>query len=675
MGNWVLVGSLSIFVSACDDDRPPPSPLPDTGAFDAGPPRDAARPDGSADSGRFDGSPGDAGPIPRADIDCVYPTFGAMEVATPGSRIEFAADVADPEDVTNVTVNGAVAMPGETGVVRSSVGVDFGHNHVEVVATYRDGRVVRQLCSFVAAPSYLAEGDELTGAVSMRISGAGIDDGSMVGPINSLNDFVLAVLEGGLLRDTLHARFSDPSVSIKSCSCDVMMGTTCSVSTEAIYQDIAVGASNTSSLRAIEGGVNFRGTVRDIALTIRLQTCPGSSVSFSEIGTVSFESISVDVDFDTLLLGGRFAARTRRVNSVTLGAVTASFPTLSPLFRTTVEMAVVRHITGPDGATLRASIGAFIETELEGLLDALLATIDIRSLGGTFAMPSIAGRLIAFDFASSYTSHTASASGLEFRLGTSYESPPSIAIPTDGMPARSLAFGATSTAVRPVGNKISDAVMNLVAHSYWRAGGLDGILGPDMVGILGPDMDVGPDTILGPDMMILGPDMIARPDGLEIESALPVVVQGLSSGDMRVTMGGLTANLMGDGTMGHPFGAGVEIRFGATAEARVTADSGENPLFEEIAITDVWFVAAQGMTTHIESAVFEFLVLLAWDIADTALNAARDRGVALPLPSFETNATLMRWGLTPGVEFGTVMGSISQNPTHFELVGDFGERP
>jgi hypothetical protein len=672
MGKSVVVGWVLVFALACDEDRPPPSPSPDAGSFDAGAPRDAAL----ADAGGTDSEiPGDAGPIPRADIDCVFPTFGAMEVATPGARIEFAADVADVEDVTNVTVNGTVVTPGATGIVRSMETVAFGHNHVEVVATYRDGRVVKQLCSFLAAPFYLPEGEEIGGATSMRISGAGIDDGSMVGPINSLNDFVLAVLEGGLLRDTLHARFSDPSVHIKSCSCDVMSGMACTVSTEAIYQDVAVGASNTSSLRAIDGGVNFRGTVRDVALTIRLQTCGGSMVMFSEIGTVNFDSVSVDVDFDTLLLGGRFAARTRRVNSVALGPVTASFPTMSPVFRASVEAAVVRHITGPDGASLRASIGAFIETELAGLLDALLATIDIRSLGGTFAIPSIAGRLIAFDFASSYTSHTATASGLEFRLGTSYESPPSIATPTDGMAARSLSFGATSTAGRPVGNKISDAVMNLVAHSYWRAGGLNGILGPDMVGILGPDMDVGPDTILGPDMMILGPDMIARPDGVEIESALPVVVQGLASGDMRVTMGGMNVRLVGDLTPRNPFGEGVELRFGATAEARVTADSGENPLFEEIAITDVSWVATQEMTTAIDSAVFEFLVLLAWDIADTALNAARDRGVALPLPSFETNATLMRWGLPPDVEFGTVGPMVTQNPTHFELLGDFGALP
>ncbi|MBZ0117155.1 MAG: hypothetical protein K8H88_09185, partial [Sandaracinaceae bacterium] len=222
MTNYLRIGLSSWLLLACGG--PMPVPLPDAGARDSG--TDAfVEPDAFVPA-----------PEPIA-ITCTTPGFGAILEVAADTPVEIVASIAEPAIVTEARIGGTAVTPDASGVIRRSVNARFGINHVPVEVAGEGGRAGTALCSFLAAPAYHAAADPLLGAISMRMSPLGIDDGDGgdFTTVESLNDLFRQILEGGLLEETLDTRFASPTVDIKTLSCDRVEFGQCVVETAIDY--------------------------------------------------------------------------------------------------------------------------------------------------------------------------------------------------------------------------------------------------------------------------------------------------------------------------------------------------------------------------------------------------------------------------------------------------------
>jgi hypothetical protein len=111
---------------------------------------------------------------------------------------------------------------------------------------------------------------------------------------------------------------------------------------------------------------------------------------------------------------------------------------------------------------------------------------------------------------------------------------------------------------------------------------------------------------------------------------------------------------------------------GATTRATVDSASGEDPGFDDIAVTDLVFTTNRPLSETERLDVGRWLVIFSWWLSSQALNQG---GPTLPVPSFETNEALAAYGIEVGMELGTVNPSVSHTDSHVELVGEFGRRP
>jgi len=195
----------ALLLTAGCDDEPPPAP-----------PRRDAGPSTGTDGAVTDGGPALAGP----GVRCVYPAQGAMLSLAPGSSVDAVVLLRDTDDLASVTVNGTDATVDADGLVTWPLEARFGINTLAVRASNAAGGMTEQSCSFLVSGQWQDPAEEIPSAISMRLNPTGVDDEDATDGLDSLNDIFVATLAGGLLQETLDARFTTGGADIKTLSCD-----------------------------------------------------------------------------------------------------------------------------------------------------------------------------------------------------------------------------------------------------------------------------------------------------------------------------------------------------------------------------------------------------------------------------------------------------------------------
>ncbi|MBZ0117123.1 MAG: hypothetical protein K8H88_09025 [Sandaracinaceae bacterium] len=162
--------------------------------------------------------------------------------------------------------------------------------------------------------------------------------------------------------------------------------------------------------------------------------------------------------------------------------------------------------------------------------------------------------------------------------------------------------------------------------------------------------------------------MIVAPDMIQLETALPPVATALGGDRIQLQLGGIVATLEGPGP--GPYEGGLRVELAATAVATVQSGSGEDPSFDSIELTELSFGADRVLPPRDRDQVYGFMAILAHHVAGFALN---DGGPTLPVPSLQTTAEFVPYGVASGLTFGAQAPQISVVPDHLELIGDFGQ--
>ncbi len=574
-------------------------------------------------------------------IGCDGPTDGEIVNVAPGSHITFRGSVSDLTGVRTVRVNGTPIAIGEDGTFLTPLVTQYGINFVDLAAVDGSGREASRTCAFLVADTWAPDDRTASDSLSLRLRQDAFDDSNRGDGLDSLADVLHTVLNSRGLRDQLHSALLAAN-PLKPSSCDQggPFGT-CLLRSEVIYRNSEIRGPNTASLTLVDGGLRAAVHVENLRIQVRIH---GSiaGIGYDTTGWVTFSSADVGLTFDASLAAGRPRVSVRPGSvSVSVGSISTDF---SGLDGAIVDVAV-SLFNGTVRTLVANTLRDWVTSNFDGVLDGVLGGLDIESLGTSFDVPRLdSSESIPLSFNVGFSSLGTTSSRMLFGTATRFSAPPAHARPTLGAPVRSGARlldagGTGSTAVA-----VHELVMEQAIHALWRGGFFDATLGS---------------AILGGDL----------PAGLEatMTTGLPPVVQLRTDGRTELALGAVTLVLRYPDLFAEP----IVMTLGARASMAV-ALSGEDLTFSDVRIEELYF--STGLTSldmGTRDTIEGFLQRLLQRVVYSALEGALP---SLPIPSFTLPSSLSTYGLPAGAELGIVSPSLSPEPPHFVLRGNFAVR-
>jgi hypothetical protein len=573
-----------------------------------------------------------AGPaIECMRIDAPSQASEAYMIQSGPSTVAVPVRVTDAFAVQSVTINGVTAtFDAGSGNFRAPLPIAFGMNFFDVVATDQFGEENSTTCFVLAGEFYTGEAIQMGGALGMRLDPVAIGDASTSGAINSLNDILFTVLNSPELRTLVDGGLTsanpinDGSCGVFACNPDVN------------YNAGTVNWNTPSStLSLINGGLQANITLPNVRLSVRAcgTTCciGGSTIA------VTASSISATVNFSLALQGGVLRAGLIGTPAVTVGSVSLNgsgfcgfvINLIQGFFTTTVRNAV------------RDALSSFITSDVVPLLDQLVSSLDINTIGTSFAVPKLDGSgNINLGFGLSFSSLSITPTRALLGIGTRF-TPGAVG---QNRPSLGIARRTSNPLFDPpgstgVGISFYEGVLNQVLHGLWRGGFFQATLA----------LGGGNATIDG---------------------RLPPVVRITNGNTAQLMLGGIGATISIPGVINNP----IPIIFGGRASAGVTL-VGDELRFGSITLTELFVSFQTPLTQNQRNAMEGFLTQVLQSVLADAIN---DGLPAFPIPTFAIPASASQFGLPAGAELGITNPILSTpNPptTHFQLRGGFGVRP
>ncbi len=574
-------------------------------------------------------------------IHCEHPAEGDFVALPEGGRGLVSGFVADISGLRSVFIDGEPARLDAEGRFTAEVPMAWGLNVHEIVALDENGNENSALCTYFASGEYLNEATALRDALQLHLGQSTVDDGEPDAPLASLTDVLRRVLNSRGLRDTVHqAALAQNPVVPNECRASVLG--LCLFSLGVEYRNIEIGGRNTLDLTLLDGGVNLRASVRNLALTAQLQGTLGNTAR------ISTEHITIDLAFDVGLRGdGQPSVRLRGVNDVQVGRLDSDF---SGFISGAILELVFAAFEGLVRDTVTDAIRGFLEDELRTALQDLLGNVDIGGLAQGFDVPLPTGG------ESVRLTLTPVLSTLDFRvghamvgIGTKVDGPQRVAGRSPGVP---LPPGTREPALegdRPLGGAVALGLLNQVMHRLWRAGYFEAAGGGLVAGVAGD-----------------------LPEGTEVFLSLPTAPAVLGAprddgADVVVFLGPATAGVIYPGIFAEPF----RVQLAAVVRARMRLQGERDLVFEEVAVDALHLGLSGAEVSDRSRQVLEStLTRVVQGLVDGALN---DGLPSLPLPDFELPASLAVYDLPIGTRLGLRMPGLTSTPAHWRLDGRFGE--
>ena len=573
-------------------------------------------------------------------IRCDSPSDGEMVDVAPGAMVTFRGTVDDSSGTASVTVNGNDAMLETSGTFSTLIRARFGINFVDIVAVDSFGAESSRTCAFLASNRWHnPPGGVLANTVGLALGPAAIDDGDAAGSIDSLNDLLHTVVNSPGLRSALHAALLAAN-PLKPSSCDQSIPIIgCILRSEITYLDSQLPGPNTTTLSLIDGGL--RGNVRLENVRVRLRI----DGTLSTRGWATFEYVDINLDFDAGLSGGRPSLSVRPGTvSADVGEISTDFGGLSG----TIVNVLASFMQGTLKNAVRNLLLSYVEGTFNTLLDGLFGSLDVSSLGSTISVPRIGGGgSIDLTFGLGFTAVNSNSNRLRFGIGTRFNGPTSIGLPTRGV---AIPNGGSGSILddpafngRPAAVSIHLALFNQVLHALWRGGLFNATISADA---LGGGLPPGLSAVL--------------------RGALPPVASMSSSGAIAIDFGALNMDLTYPGLFDQP----IQIVLGARASTDASL-VGNDLSFGAIAVDELFFSTDDvSLDMATRDTLEDFFISLVQTLVDGALNDALP---ALPIPSFTLPSSVSMYGLPPGTRLGLLSPVLAKESPHFVLRGTFGE--
>jgi hypothetical protein len=562
----------------------------------------------------------------RADAPS-QPSDAYMMLAGP-STLVIPVRVTDTFNVQSVTINGrAATFNASTGNYQAGVAVGFGMSFIDVVARDQFNRENSTTCFVLAAPNFSAESAHTAGTLGMRLDPAAIGDSQPTG-LNSINDILSVILSStqlrGLVNNGLVAAnpINDGSCGVFACSPRV------NYNSGTIQWD-----QPSSTLNLVSGGLQAQVTLPNVRLTVNAcgtTCCIGGSTI-----TVRASSITATIRFSLALQGGVLRAALQGTPTVAVGSVSLDGSGFCGFLIDLLES----FLTGTVRDSVRNALVSFINSDVAPLLDELVSSLDINTLGQSFQVPRLDGSgNIALQFGLAFSSFEITTTRALLGIGTRF-APASVGHnrPSLGIPRRtagSLLDPPGTTSTRPVGLSLHEGVLNQVLHGLWRGGFFQATL----------QIASGTATI---------------------DARLPpvAVINGIQA---QLMLGGIQAQVRIPGIIETP----ISILFGGRANASVTLD-GDALRFGNLTLTQLFVSFQASLTQTQRNAMANLLTQVLQSVLADAIN---DGLPALPIPTFALPEAAADFGLPAGAELGILNPLLSTSGTHFVLTGSFGVR-
>jgi hypothetical protein len=300
-------------------------------------------------------------------------------------------------------------------------------------------------------------------------------------------------------------------------------------------------------------------------------------------------------------------------------------------------------VTGPVRTAIRNALTSFINSDVAPLLDQLVSSLDVNTLGATFNVPKLDGSgNVSLGFGLAFTSLNISTSRALLGLGTRFtpgavgQNRASLGIARRTLDPLLDLMG--TSASRPVGIAFYEGALNQVLHGLWRAGYFQATLA------------IGGGTAT-------------------IDARLPPVARITTNNKAQLMLGGIAATITIPGVINNP----IPILFGGRASANVSL-VGDTLSFGGFQLDQLFVSFQTPLTQNQRTAMADFLALVLNDVLSDAINGGLP---AFPIPTFSLPASAANFGLPAGAELGitTPLLSTPASPgTHFVLTGGFGVR-
>ncbi|TMQ18632.1 MAG: hypothetical protein E6J90_19805 [Deltaproteobacteria bacterium] len=537
--------------------------------------------------------------------------------------------VTDAFPVQSVKINGTAATFNQaTGNYEAGVPIGFGMSFVDVVATDQFGKENSTTCFVLAADSFTAEDSHMPGALAMRLDPNAISDPQPTG-LDSLNDILRTILSSDQLRSLVDSGLIAVN-PIHDGSCGFF-----ACNPRADYNADSIRWDPPSStLALVPGGLRAQVTLPNVHLTV--SACGTTCCIGGSTITVRAASVTATVQFSLQLqANGKLRAGLAGDPAVAVGSVSLDGSGFCGFLVNLLQS----FFTGTVKNKVHDALVSFINSDVAPLLDQLVSSLDINTLGRSFSVPRLDGSgNLGLQFGLAFSSFDITASRALLGIGTRFtpaavgQSRQSLGVPRR-TPTALLDPPGTSAA-RPVGLSLYEGVLNQVLHSLWRGGFFQAAL------------QLGSASAT-------------------IDARLPPVAM-ISGSQAQLMLGGIDAMITIPGFIDTP----IHILFGGRATASVTL-GGDALHFGNLTLTQLFVSFQVSLTQSQRTAMASFLT----QILQGTLAAAINNGLpAFPIPTFALPASASQFGLPPGAVLGILNPQLSTSGAHFVLDGGFGVR-
>jgi hypothetical protein len=390
----------------------------------------------------------------------------------------------------------------------------------------------------------------------------------------------------------------------------------------------------TTTLTLITGGFQAAVTLPNVRLGVSAcgTTCciGGSNI------TVTASSISATVAFSLQLQGGVMRAAMVGTPSVVVGSVSFN----SSGFCGFLIDLIQSFFTGTVKTAVQNALTNFITNEVQPLLDNLVSSLDISTLGESFDVPRLdnTGNVpLAFGLALS----SLDISTVRFLLGIGTRFTPGA--PAQTRPSLGIAQRTSSALLdppgtgnaNPVGISAYEGLLNEVLHALWRGGYFQATLN------------------------IAGGTAV-------IDGRLPPVAAIGANDTANLMLGGISATLTIPGVIDTP----IQILFGGNAAASVKL-VGNSLVFGGLTLTNLYVSFQVSLSQAQRNAMESFLTSALQQVLANAINNGLP---AFPIPTFTLPAAVATYGLPAGAQLGIVNPVLTTSGDSCVLTGQFGER-
>ena len=577
-------------------------------------------------------------------INCDDPVDGSMVDMSPGALVAFEGSVADANGVDTLLINGSSVTVADDGSFSTLVPTQWGINFVEVVATDQFGEENSRTCSFLVSDYYASQSTYMDDAVALKLRQPSIDDVSRSGGITSLADLLHTVLNSqGLLDEVDSALSAANPLQPFTCESETCIFglCVCWFGWGLQYDDGLTAGARSVAMDLVTGGVDANARIEDLGVRVYVPYVV-AEIGGSTDGWVYTDFADIDLTLDIFLDTGNNVRASIRPGSVDvqMGSISTQFSGLDGA----IVNGVVSLFNGFVRDLLADTLQGFIEDSFDEVIDGVVSSLDINTLGSTFNVPQLDGTgSVGVRFNLRFSRVSTTSSRLAVGVGTRF-TPVSTAnsSPTLGVARRHNTVWSEPSTTDDLAIGVYVGILNHVLHALWRGGLFDATIDGGTLGL---------------------------PAGTTatITSSLPPVVDNLSDGTVKLGLGGLNVALVYPGLFDDPLFASL----GAIASSSVTLQ-GDDLAFGGINIDELYFSTPNVSLDASTRAVLEgFLLQVLQSYIDSALNQSLP---ALPIPSFTLPQSISQYGLPAGAELGIIGSSLTTNPRQYVLEGSFGVR-